>query len=99
MIPATLVSLLPLADGDGSDGGFHGPSIDEFFPDAILFAGTPFELNRILLIRLIAVAVVLFILWMGTRNLRVIPTRGQAAIEYAIDFVRKGIVIDTLGEK
>lgn len=36
---------------------------------------------------------------MGTRNLRVIPTRGQAAIEYAIDFVRKGIVIDTLGEK
>jgi F-type H+-transporting ATPase subunit a len=31
--------------------------------------------------------------------MRVIPTRGQAAAEFIIDFVRKGIVIETLGEK
>ena len=65
----------------------------------MLFAGTPFELNRILLIRLLAVAVVLLILWIGTRSLKLIPTRGQVAMEFVINFVRKGIVIDTLGEK
>ena len=65
----------------------------------MLFEGTPFELNRILLIRLLAVVVMLFLLWLGTRKLKLIPSRGQVATEYVIDFVRKGIVIDTLGEK
>ncbi|MFC5501187.1 F0F1 ATP synthase subunit A [Lysinimonas soli] len=65
----------------------------------MLFAGTPFELNRVLLIRLLAVAVLLVVLWLGTRNWRVVPTRGQVAMEFAINFVRQGIVIDTLGEK
>jgi F-type H+-transporting ATPase subunit a len=65
----------------------------------VLFAGTPFELNRILLIRLLVVAVVILFLWLGTRRLKVVPTRGQVAVEFILDFVRKGIVIDTLGEK
>jgi len=65
----------------------------------VLFEGTPFELNRVLLIRLLAVAVLLLILWLGTRKMTMIPNRRQAAMEFVIDFVRKGIVIDTLGEK
>jgi F-type H+-transporting ATPase subunit a len=65
----------------------------------LLFPGTPFELNRVLLIRLLAVAVLLLILWLGTRNLKLVPNRRQAAFEFVVDFVRKGIVIDTLGEK
>ena len=65
----------------------------------MLFEGTPFELNRVLLIRLLAVAVLLLILWLGTRKMTMIPNRRQAAMEFVIDFVRKGIVIDTLGEK
>lgn len=65
----------------------------------MLFVGTPFELNRVLLIRLLAVAAVVLILWLGTRSLKVIPTRGQVAMEFVIDFVRKGVAIDTLGEK
>ena len=39
------------------------------------------------------------VLWIGTRRMKLVPSRGQAAVEYALDFVRKGIVIDTLGEK
>jgi F-type H+-transporting ATPase subunit a len=42
---------------------------------------------------------VLLILWIGTRSLKLVPTRGQVAMEFVINFVRKGIVIDTLGEK
>lgn len=31
--------------------------------------------------------------------MKIVPTRGQVAFEFVVDFVRKGIVIDTLGEK
>jgi F-type H+-transporting ATPase subunit a len=99
LFTAPLASLLPFVDGEGGDGEFHGPSIDEFFPEAVLFAGTPFELNRVLLIRLLAVIVVCLILWAGTRAMKMIPNRRQAGVEFVIDFVRKGIVIETLGEK
>lgn len=83
-------------DTDG--GGFHGPSLDEFFPEIVLFEGTPFALNRIMLIRLLVTA--LLILWfvLATRRMRVVPTRGQVVTEFLLNFVRKSIVIDTLGE-
>ena len=84
---------------DGSDGGFHGPSIDEFFPEAILFAGTPFELNRVMLVRLIAFVVLLLILWLGTRNMKVVPDAGPGGPRVVLGFVRNSVVIETLGEK
>jgi F-type H+-transporting ATPase subunit a len=65
----------------------------------VLFAGTPFELNRVLLIRLLAVVVVILLLWLGARRMKMVPNRRQAAFELVVDFVRKGIVIDTLGER
>lgn len=65
----------------------------------MLFAGTPFELNRVMLIRILAVFFVVLILWLGTRRMTMVPNRRQAAFELVVDFVRKGIVIDTLGEK
>jgi F-type H+-transporting ATPase subunit a len=91
-------ALLPFADNSG-DSGFHGPSLDEFFPEAVLFAGTPFELNRIMLIRLLVV--VLLLVWLGisTSRFKLIPGRGQVITEFVLGFVRKNIVIDTLGEK
>jgi F-type H+-transporting ATPase subunit a len=88
-----------LVNADDPNGGFVGPSIDDFFPPAVLFQGTPFELNRVLLIRLLVVVVLVLLLWLGTRNWKIIPTRGQVAMEFAIDFVRSGVVIETLGEK
>jgi len=91
-----LVPTLPFADAPED---FHGPSIEEFFPEAILFAGTPFELNRVMLIRLLAVTVLILLLWLGTRRMRLVPSRGQAALEFLLVFVRNNIVIETLGEK
>jgi len=100
LLPSIFLPVLPLASDDEPGGAeFQGPSIEEFFPEAILFAGTPFELNRVLLIRLLAVVVIVAILWLGSRSLKIIPSRAQAAFEFAVDFVRKGIVLDTLGEK
>lgn len=83
----------------GQEGGFHGPTLDDFFPAAVLFEGTPFELNRIMLIRLFMVAVLLLLFWLGTRNLRVIPGRPQGVLEFALDFVRKNVIEEQLGVK
>ncbi|WP_251364425.1 MULTISPECIES: F0F1 ATP synthase subunit A [unclassified Leucobacter] len=82
-----------------AEGGFHGPSLDDFFPAAVLFEGTPFEMNRIMIIRMIMVVVLLVLFWLGTRNLRVIPGRGQGVLEFALDFVRKNVIEEQLGIK
>ncbi len=93
------IAVLPRLADDSNSGSFVGPSIDEFFPDAVLFAGTPFALNRIILIRLFAVLVVCVLLWLGSRRMKVVPGRGQAAFEFVFDFARRGVIIETLGEK
>lgn len=81
------------------EGGFHGPSLDEFFPPAVLFEGTPFEMNRIMIIRMIMVVVLLVVFWLATRRLKVIPGRGQGVFEAAYDFVWKNTIVAQLGEK
>ncbi|MEN9923025.1 MAG: hypothetical protein RIS09_539, partial [Actinomycetota bacterium] len=36
--------FVPLSGGE--PGEFTAPSVGEFFPGALLFAGTPFEMSR-----------------------------------------------------
>lgn len=93
--------LLPFATDDdtGGSGEFHGPSLQEFFPPALFFDGTVFEINRLMLIRFLVVAVLLILFVLGTRRLRVIPTRGQSIMELAIGFVQTNIVEQNLGVK
>jgi F-type H+-transporting ATPase subunit a len=79
-------------------GGFHPPSINDFFPEVVLFEGTPFAMNRIMIIRVIMTVVLLLLFWLGTRRMRVIPTRGQSITEMALDFVRVNIAEDLLGK-
>jgi F-type H+-transporting ATPase subunit a len=91
--------LAPFAEDPDETGGFHGPTLAEFFPDIVLFEGTPFALNRIMLIRLLVVTILIVWLLIATRRMRVIPTRGQVATEFLLGFVRNTIVYETLGEK
>ena len=89
-----------LATDDGSGAGeFHGPSLDDFFPPVIFFADTPFEINRVILIRFLVVALLLLLFWLGTRRMKVVPGRGQVIMEFVLDFVRGNIVEGTLGKK
>ncbi|QEE62648.1 F0F1 ATP synthase subunit A [Salinibacterium sp. dk2585] len=86
--------LIPTAsEGDG----FHPPTLDEFFPPAFLFEGTPFEMNRIMLIRLLMTAVLILLFWLALRRARVVPGRGQSIVEMAMGFVRTNIAEDILG--
>ena len=92
-----VVNAVVHAASDG--GGFVGPSIDEFFPEAFLFQGTPFEINRIILVRLIALVALLLFFGLGTRRMRLVPGRFQSVVEMALDFARVNIAEDLLGKK
>lgn len=90
-----LVAPILLAGGEGE---FHPPSIAEFFPEVVLFADTPFAMNRIMILRVVLMLLVLLLFWLGTRKMRIIPTRGQSIVEMALDFVRVNIAEDLLGK-
>ncbi|WP_320784621.1 F0F1 ATP synthase subunit A [Streptomyces sp. CRN 30] len=85
----------PLAAGDG----FHTPSIAEFFPDAVLFEGTIFELNRIRMALVLVTLVIAALLFIAMRKPKVVPRGGQNVAEVAIDFVRNQIAFESLGKK
>ena len=86
--------------------GFHAPSICEFYPAALLFEGTPFELNRIMAIRILIMVllVVIFSLWTSKfkkayKTQQHVPSRFQLMGEISLNFVRKNIAHEQLGEK
>lgn len=99
--------LTQAAYAEASDsGGFHAPSIMEFYPQVIAFEGTPFELNRIMLIRLLVMTVLVIVFWIFTAKVKnayknnvLVPSRFQLIGEIALNFVRKNIAHDQLGEK
>lgn len=91
-----LVAPIHLASGEGE---FHAPTMWEFFPDIVLFEGTPFAMNRIMIIRVIMAVLLLVLFWAGTRRMKVIPGRFQSLIEMGLDFVRVNIAEDLLGKK
>ena len=94
-----LTLLAPFATDDGSgDGGFYGPSLLEFVPQGFRFVGTPFEINRVMMVRFIAVAVLILLFWLGTRRMRMIPGRGQSLLEMAVGFVQTNIADGALGK-
>jgi F-type H+-transporting ATPase subunit a len=78
---------------------FHAPSISEFFPDIVLFEGTPFAMNRIMIIRMIMVTLLVVLFWLGTRKMKLVPGRFQGVIEMGLDLVRVNIAEDLLGKK
>jgi F-type H+-transporting ATPase subunit a len=84
---------------------FHGPSIDEFFPEilisfpSIVLFGEPLSIHRIHLIQFLATIAVVVIFWLGTRRMRVVPGRFQSLVEMGLDFVRVNIGEDLLGKK
>ena len=101
----SLLALAANAESSGSDG-FHPPSINEFYPEVIAFAGTPFELNRIMLIRLLVTTLLIVVFWLWTSKFKksyktnsLVPTRFQLMGEISLNFVRKSIAHDQLGEK
>lgn len=101
------LSLLPLAaNAESESGSFEPPTINEFYPEVVAFAGTPFELNRIMLIRLLVTALLILVFTLWTSKFKksyktnaLVPSRFQLMGEISLNFVRKSIAHDQLGEK
>lgn len=93
----SIVATNLLLAASESDSGFHAPSIAEFFPEALLFGGTPFEINRIILVRLVTAAVLIALMMLAARKASLVPGRGQNIAEMGLDFVRVQIAEETLG--
>ncbi len=74
------------------------PSLEDFLPEVSLFAGTPFAINRIIMVRLIATAVILLVFGITAARAKLIPSRWQGAVEWLIEFVGKQIVYPVMGE-
>lgn len=96
---ANAITLLQPLAAASSSGGFQGPSIEEFFPPVLAFAGTPFEMTRITIARLFATALLLVLFLIGTRRMKLVPGRFQSVIEMGLDFARVNIAEDILGKK
>jgi F-type H+-transporting ATPase subunit a len=100
------LDLITAGVAASTGSGFEAPSINEFYPQAVLFAGTPFEMNRIMIIRVLIMVLLLvvFSLWAGkfkssASKGKLVPGRFQLMGEISIDFVRKSIAHDQLGQK
>lgn len=83
-----------LAAGAGADL----PSVKDFLPQEILFQGTPFAMNRIIFIRIIATVVLLVVLGITASRAKLIPGRWQGVVEMGIDFIKYNVVYEIMGE-
>ena len=96
---AITVPASTIASSAVAASGPEFPTIDDFFPEEVLFTGTPFALDRIWFVRVVATIALLLIFGLAARRVAVVPGRFQAAVEYLIDFVRKQIVDEVLGQE
>ena len=96
-IAIQLQSALSASGDEG--GGFHAPTIEEFFPGPILFEGTFFELTRINAIGLFMTGALclFFVLAFSKKNF--VPRGIQNLGEMAVEFVQVQIIDEILGHK
>ncbi|MEV0033882.1 F0F1 ATP synthase subunit A [Nocardia sp. NPDC050793] len=80
-------------------GEFHAPSLTDFFPPAVLFEGTPFELDRLMLVRLLMTAVLVVVMLLAFRSPRIIPRGLQNVAEIGLVFVKEQISEEVLGKE
>jgi F-type H+-transporting ATPase subunit a len=91
--------ILAATEGHEGGGGFHTPSISDFFPSAILFEGTIFQIDRLWIILIIATLVLLSIFVIAARRAKVVPGRFQAGVEFLLSFVRVQIGEEIMGKE
>lgn len=89
-----LTAVTTLAEASGMEF----PSIKDFLPPTILFQGTPFAMNRIILVRVVMMVILLVVLGITALRAKLIPGRWQGAVEWLIEFVQNSIVYEVMGE-
>src|SRR5690606_30842189 len=76
----------------------HFPPISHLFEwPEIWLAGTPFAINKVTLINVGATLFILAFLFIAGRKRALVPTGSQNLAEASVEFVRDGIVMQTMG--
>jgi F-type H+-transporting ATPase subunit a len=65
--------------------------------EGLLFKGTPFEVNKVVILMWAAAAMVFAMFYIGGRNAKLVPTGMQNVVESGVEFVRKDIILQTMG--
>lgn len=92
------LALMPIIHASSGSGEFEAPTLaHEFDPAPFLFVGTPFEINRILMVRLIATIVLALLLVLYAKRSKLIPGRAQAAMETLLEFSKVSIAEEIMG--
>jgi F-type H+-transporting ATPase subunit a len=78
--------------------GLEFPPISHLveWPD-FLFEGTPFGINKVVLIYLFALVATLALFIIGGRKRQLVPSGAQNIAESSVDFIRNGIILQTIG--
>ncbi len=80
--------------------GLEFPPISHFFvwPD-VLFSGTPFGINKTVIMVLVSAALCLVIFVGGSRKRALVPTGLQNVAEASVDLIEKNLVVEVMGEE
>ena len=90
--------LLVATEAGEGGGGFHFPSIGEMVEwPAFLFDDTVFALNKVGAIYLGAALVTIALFWLAGSRRSLVPKGVQNLAEASVDFIRDGIVMQTMG--
>jgi F-type H+-transporting ATPase subunit a len=65
------------------------------WPD--LFLSGPLAVNKVVLLMWLSVAVVFVVLYIGANRRQLVPKGVQSIAESAVDFIREGIILQTMG--
>lgn len=78
--------------------GVAFPPISHLFEwPEMLFEGTPLAVNKVTLINVAAVVIILAFLFVAGRRKALVPSGSQNLAEMTVDFVRNGVVLQTMG--
>ena len=79
--------------------GFHPPGIEEFFYDPFFLEGTPFAVNRLVLMMFFVTGLLCLIFVKAFSKPAVVPRGLQNVVEVGLDFVRVQIVDEIIGRE
>jgi len=65
--------------------------------EGLFLKGSPFEVNKVVILMWVAVAIVFGLFFIGGRSAKLVPTGVQNIVEAGVEFVRKDIILQTIG--
>ncbi|MFD1662567.1 F0F1 ATP synthase subunit A [Streptomyces caeni] len=78
--------------------GFPAPGLNSFLFKPLFTVGG-YEFNKVMLLALVTTGLVISFFWAAFGNAKVVPGKLQMVAEAGYDFVRRGIVYETLGKR